>query len=492
VGLGHNVEATGAVAALGAWRGHLAGSAGSPEQSFLVSASAYGAAGAEVTDLGGNGLVRGLDGERAYHVSGRARLGDFTLVANVNHREKDIPTGAFGTVVGAAGTQVLDERAFAELRYDHDFSALGVSARVYYDASRYRGLWVYEVGSDEPVTDAGRADWMGAEARARLALSGSNHLTVGVEGQLQLRVEQEVFGFARDAPLQTRTRSILSAYALDEWKLHPRLTVSAGLRVDRYSDLEAVPLSPRLAVIARPYDGGLTKLVAGSAFRAPNVYELYYEDFGQTQKPALRLDPETITTLELEHSHNLTEELRLTFAGYWNRISSLVVLQSEDAAQPNCGTVDERVQCDIFRNAPELVQAYGGEVALRWQPGRFALVDLSYSYVGLMTEAEDLRATVPTHLVAARLMLPLGESGVRLATQAVYQSARGQTELSPGLGDALLVNVGLSGDLGWLRYFAGVNNLMDTRYALPASQESGLAPIPQYGRTFLVQLTVSY
>lgn len=504
---GRNVEATGGVGGLGSWHGHLTGALGGPEASALVSVSGYGAAGAEVTDLGQGtgGLVYGLDGESGYHASARARLVGFTFHASFNHRTKDIPTAPYGTLVGAPGTQVNDDRAFAELRYDRDLSFGAFFARAYYDASRYRGYWIYAgTDGDRTSTDSGGADWIGAESRLRLDTFENNLLNLGVEGQVQLDVHQEAFGFTQDArTLQTRTRALISAYVLDELKLHPRLTVSAGMRVDKYSDLENVQFSPRLALIARPYDGGLTKLVVGTAFRAPNVYELYYEDFGQTQKPALHLEPEYITTFELEHSHNLSEELRVTVAGYWNFITQLVELLPEGAPTPGCGTPDAPVQCIVYRNAfGDAVQAYGAEAEVRWQPGRFALVDLSYSFVGLklpsasqgLAGTEDLLTLVPMHLVSGRLMIPLGDTGVRLSTQAVYQSARGQSDTSPGVGDALLVNVGISGDLGFFRYFAGVKNLLDAHYSLPngSSPDSGPPLIPQYGRTFLVQLTGSY
>ena len=40
--------------------------------------------------------------------------------------------------------------------------------------------------------------------------------------------------------------------------------------------------SPRLSFIIRPYDRGNLKVMGGSAFRAPSIYEQYYNDGGQT------------------------------------------------------------------------------------------------------------------------------------------------------------------------------------------------------------------
>ena len=47
-------------------------------------------------------------------------------------------------------------------------------------------------------------------------------------------------------------------------------------------------------------------------------------------------------------------------------------------------------------------------------------------------------------------------------------------------------------ELPHLRYFAGVRNLLDTRYALALGEERAAAPVPQYGRTFLLQLAGNF
>jgi len=119
---------------------------------------------------------------------------------------------------------------------------------------------------------------------------------------------------ADTAPLPTdvRQRLLLSGYLLDEWRIHPRLFIQGGVRVDKYLDLTTVPISPRLGIVARPYQRGLTKLVAGQAFRAPNIYELFFTDNLRSIRAAGPLNPETIITFEAEHSHDLTQELRIT------------------------------------------------------------------------------------------------------------------------------------------------------------------------------------
>jgi len=493
LGAGEHVEAAGSIGGPGAWRAHVTGALGGEGgPTALLSGSVYRADGAPLTDLGSAGVVRGLDGERVYDASGRVRWGPFTLMGGFNWREKDIPTGPYGTTLNVPGTRTRDARGFAELRYERELSFGAVSARAYYDASRYIGNWAYDDGAGAVVdSDDGGADWVGGEARIRVGLWKGNQLTVGVEGQQHLRVEHASYqGTPNDGPLPTINRTMLSAYALDEWAIHPRAFVSLGLRLDKYLDLSALPITPRLALILRPYDGGVTKLVAGQAFRAPNVYELFNHDYYVSIMPAGPLGPETITTVEFEHSHELTHELKITASGYWNRITDLVVLTERADNPPLCGAGGAPVQCLQYQNHAEPLQALGAEGELEWQAGRFAMIDLAYSYVYLIGSTGKITAT-PAHLVSGRALFPIGESGMRLAVQAKYQSARAE-EGATASGEALLVDFGISGEAANLRYFAGVMNLLDTRFALPFGPEYATPALPQAGRQFRVQLTASY
>lgn len=487
-----NVELTGTAGGENGWGGHAAAGMTGTHGTFLASASGFGATGAPLTDLGPLGQAQGMDRERAWDANARYQDGPFTLQARINTRIKDIPTAPYGTAPNLAGTRVHDTRGFAEARYESGLGQGALSVRGYYDGSRYNGHWEYlDPGGRLLETDSGAADWVGGEARYRFGLFGHQTLTVGTEAQVQMRVDQSVFGAGDAPPLATQRRTQLSAYLLDEWRPSPRFSVSAGLRVDHYLDLNATPVTPRLALIGKPYANGVTKLVAGQAFRAPDVYELYYGDNELTQRPALTLQPETITTVELEHAHDLTEELRLTVAGYHNRISQLVVLGT-DTGTPACGSPGALTQCLVYKNAADVLSATGVEAELRWQPGRFALVDLSYSYVTLSGGSGALETGTPHHLAAARVLTPLGDSGVRLSTQATYQSGRPQLGQSGLQGEALLWDVGISGELEHLRYFAGVKNLLDERYALPVGSEFSQPTVPQYGRTFLLQLTAGF
>ena len=91
--------------------------------------------------------------------------------------------------------------------------------------------------------------------------------------------------------------SVLAGYLVGDVTPARALKLSVGSRLDYYSNFGS-SLSPRAAVIVRPYEAGNLKVVVGKAFRAPSVYEHYYT--GPTQIPGLTLRPERIVSGEVE------------------------------------------------------------------------------------------------------------------------------------------------------------------------------------------------
>jgi iron complex outermembrane receptor protein len=69
------------------------------------------------------------------------------------------------------------------------------------------------------------------------------------------------------------------------------------VRFDHYGTFGSTT-NPRVALIYAPVETTAVKLIYGTAFRAPNNFELYYQVPGQ-QAANPDLKPETITTYEL-------------------------------------------------------------------------------------------------------------------------------------------------------------------------------------------------
>lgn len=488
---GRHVEGAVGTGHVGGVKARVTGSAGSGDTSVLLSASGFNSTGGELTQIAGRDDVKGLDGERALGTSVRAKWHGFTLTGKLNQRRKQVPTAPRGSQLGVSGTEYTDVRGFAELRYDREFGRVSLSGRLNYDASRFRGYYASNPSGTSITrqTDSGGGDWAGLELRAAIRLWSRNRLTVSGEASGQFLYEQ----FVGRAQPERPNRFLLSATVLDEWQLTGWLFVQGGVRLDQYLDLPEPALSPRGALVIKPYAAGVTKVVVGQSFRAPNIYELTFNDDNKSQRtPAPgSLKPELITTFEIEHSHNFTPEFRVTLGGYYNLIDRLVTLVPEALPMPVCGTSDKRVQCKFYANSLNRLTAIGAEAQLRWQPGRFTLVDATYSFVVLSGGDPDNAPVYPTHLASVRAMVPLREGLLRLSSQVTYQSARPDA-LGASTGEALLVNFGFAGDFGPVRYFAGVQNLLDQRFGLPVFSESGNLVVSQYGRTFWLELAAGF
>ena len=269
------------------------------------------------------------------------------------------------------------------------------------------------------------------------------------------------------------------------------------MRADDYGKSFGLTVNPRLAVIAQPYVGGNTKLLLGRAFRAPTVYERFYNDMGATQDPAGPLLPETILSGEVEHTHTVTDELQIVGVAFAEQLDNMVALQ------PTLANPD----VFVYVNQADPVRGYGAEGEVRWEPGgeAFFAFALSWNHTRLHTAAGDqLLPNTPTHVASLRFVYPIVGAMVRVGTEMVLDVGRAvipppAPAISSGVaGDALTWNVVLSGSTHMgtrlrLRYFAGVFNLLDDRTGYPVGAEvlSGNV-VPRLPRTARLGLAGSF
>lgn len=104
-------------------------------------------------------------------------------------------------------------------------------------------------------------------------------------------------------------RQVAYAYAQDEWRLARDWTLTAGLRHDHYSDFGQTT-NPRLALVWDTSVDLTTKLLYGTAFRAPAFSEQYAANnpIGQGN-PGIK--PERNQTLELAFAWQAMREVQL-------------------------------------------------------------------------------------------------------------------------------------------------------------------------------------
>jgi outer membrane receptor for ferrienterochelin and colicins len=466
----------------------------------------YSPRGGSFTDPVSGTAIVDNDGERAVTGSGEVRLGDLTLSGFYNDRKKLLPTTAFGIVAGTGRAFTHDERGYFEARYDRSLlGRLDLTARAYYDHSGYSGRWPYAAvaSADVPdVRDAGGADWFGLEARAVWSVLRSLRLVGGLEGLYAPRVHQEARSGDEVSLDDDRSFGVASGYALAEWRPFRPFVLSGGLRLDYYST-SGLAVSPRVAAVLHPYSRGTTKVLFGRAFRAPSIYELYYHDGGVSEIPSPKLGPETIYTVEVEHTHAFGRRFFLTVAGYYNDVRNLIQLDQVTAGAIASGvTCQTAAGCVQYANRGH-VGTLGGEVELRrtWGPGGSLAVAYAFQHsrdlqAGPFVGAHATRlVNSPEHLAFVRYGRPLIARLLVLGAELEYGSPRLRRD-GTETSHMLLANLTLSGrfrDPG-LSWSFSVQNLFDWRYGAPVGEEYNAAQlqVAQAGRTYLLKIQAQF
>eukprot|EP01032_Pedospumella_encystans_P022488 gene22488-25482_t len=197
------------------------------------------------------------------------------------------------------------------------------------------------------------------------------------DGPVRQRVRRDQFSYYRE-PYELfldhrRSDSRSGVFVQDEWRMRPGLLLNAGLRYDRDSNAGS-QFHPRLALMYRASQDSTVKLIYGTAYRAPNAYELYYGypgEGGQHANP--ELSAERIRTRELIFERRLDANglARLSLFNY--RMRGLI----SQEIQPDTGLL-------MFANIQRAV-ATGAEVAYERQFGRGLRLRASFA----MQHADD-------------------------------------------------------------------------------------------------------
>ena len=124
--------------------------------------------------------------------------------------------------------------------------------------------------------------------------------------------------------------SVGSVYAQSEYQPLHSLSVTTGVRYDRYAHVTAT-LNPRGAVVWHIDAANTLKVLYGSAFRLPTVFELGLEDASQNFLPNQNLRPEKIRQHEVVWEGRLTPEVLLSVSPYRLHMTGLIKPQTDAA-----------------------------------------------------------------------------------------------------------------------------------------------------------------
>jgi len=456
-----------------------------------------------------DGVARNVDGFEAGTLRGRAYWKFVSVQWSAHSYEKHLPTAAFETLYGDPRTKQTDRRSYVELRAEPRLSdTVTVLSRLHWNHYTFRGEYARDAAAGGVEVDTYRGSWFGVEERIEFNPIARLRLTLGGEGQLHYQVEQHGSDnngtFLDDTGSNGRPFQVGALYALADANLSARAQLSLGVRLDAYSTFGS-SLNPRAALIVKPYAAGNTKLIVGKAFRAPSIYELYYNDDGYTQVQSPYLRPESLYSLELEHAHRFSQSLVATATAYANYAAHLISGFGRSTREDPLHYENER--------SPLLV--LGGELGLRREFRQGAMFAISYGLslprflesnsagdLLSLSKASDKRsvANAPLQLASLKAVIPILNRGLSFGSRMTVEGPRFDryeniSDPEQGkTGGAVLVDLVFSGEEPryGLRYAFGVYNALDFRYSVPVSTEFTQRSVPQDGRSFLASLEAKF
>lgn len=480
-------------------------------------------------------VTSGFDKFKAYTFTSKAWYDDLTVQLFGTSRENTIPTGNYSSRFGDTRSYGDDARILAEVKYDHK---LGKTAqlllRAHVNYAYYHLDYWYD--DDPAMPTLGTADtnnyeetyrsqWQGAEARLTLQLAKGLKLAFGGDAVIHTKVKMvtgnidKVDGsFAKLLDVQA-PYEVIAGSALLDYTPSKRLRIQAGLRFDYWnlqgnqnaaagedSGATSFPAaSPRLAVIVKPDDKNIVKLLGGSAFRAPSAYEFYYNDAGTTQVASSlcgsTLKPETIYSLEAELTHRFSRD--------WAGLASVYGTLARDVIETvpvgdACGTSTGSDPAAIYyKNAAVDQRTIGVDLEARRELRAGIMASAQYGYVfGRYASSPNSdpalpQSTVlpnaPSQYAGFKVMFPIVQNSLTAAFRGALEDRRRiDTTVTDKTDRAFVADAVLSGLASryGIRYAVGVYNLFNWQYSLPAIPYASNV-MPQNGRTFMFSLTVA-
>lgn len=442
---------------------------------------------------------------RALGTMGRAWWGPVNAQWILHRRTQQIPVGALATTFNDIRTFYLDERFAGEIRYEPSWERLDLNIRAHANHYHFGGLYISDA-PDPALTEDYYGTWFGVEARARFKILDELDVTVGGEGQFHPVVKMEgtevdaAFAPLPDGAYLTDDRSynLGAGYAVVEVRPVHWFRANAGARVDVYSTFGPIVV-PRGAVIFQPTSGGVLKIMGGRAFRAPSIYEQFYNDGGFSQVPGvdeargLELAPESIVSGEIEYLQRFLDD--------WVALGSVHSSYIEDLIT----TIEDTPGSDVIRYANGEAPAFtvGGDVEIRHEFRRGWMLSAFYGYQRSqfidhpdpLIDANPRLINAPEHLAGMRGVIPVVSDIASIGARGVVLAPRRIDYLTSDLTkSAVIADITLSGNARsfGLHYVVGVYNLFDWQVELPVTDTFASRTLLQNGRTFMAELSLAY
>ena len=283
---------------------------------------------------------------------------------------------------------------------------------------------------------------------------------------------------------QEEDRTVAYAFLQDEWNFRRDWTLTAGLRLDDYSDF-GTTLNPRLALVWQTSYALTTKLLYGRAFRAPSFAELYNVN-NPTAIGNPSLDPETIDTVELGFDWNGSRGLRGVVNLFYYRMDDIIRFAPDPAPLTTVTAQNTGKQT-----------GYGLEAELSWQATRRLRLSGNYGYQkSTDKEAHDDVGFAPTHLAYARADWTFTPQwSVSSQAVGVFDRKRAPGDMRSKVDDYVSFDLTLRGqrlfgDDWGMRLSA--RNLFNSDVREPSSSTLIPNDLPMAGRNVFIELSKAF
>ncbi len=419
-----------------------------------------------------NGVSVGHDYDNNRSLLGTVAGHGLRFLALTSTRTKGVPTTWLGTTFNEK-QQFTDERTLLSMTAEHRTSSTGqLFLRTSYDRYGYHGQFPY---GDVKAGDDSSSTRLNADLRYVWDAQPNHRVTFGAEYVDYVRAQYTGIQGSTTTNISDPF-SVASVYAQSEYQLTHSLSVTSGLRYDRYEHV-ANTVDPRGAVVWHINAANTLKVLYGRAFRLPTVFELGFEDASQNFISNQNLQPERLRQYEVVWEGRLTPEVLISVSPYRLHMTDLIEAESTDLRP---GTFQYQNSDNIVSQGVELQADY------RRSDGLWSYV--SYSRQDAL-EGTVREPNSAANLAKAGISTPTSRP-LQGAVELVYESGR-KTLAGNATAGEMLANATFSAALRpSLRFSITVRNLLNTRYATPGGPAQPEDTIAQNGRTFLLSLRV--
>jgi outer membrane receptor for ferrienterochelin and colicins len=441
----------------------------------------------EFSNING-GIAQNLDQEQSSRGFGKLSYGDLTLSAGIVDRYKRVPTASFGAIFNDKGYFTADRQAYIDLDYVTQINTdLGLEARAFHHWFDYHANTpVAQNGVRVVNYDALDTRWWGGELKLTGTQFEHHKWIAGVEAQYDQR--QHFINFDIN-PYQLVNNSNnngwrAGVYAQDEYRITDNLLLNVGLRLDHHHLINSLQLHPRIGLIWDITPKLTTKLLYGSAFRAPNVYERDY-NFLDSNRPNPNNKEELIKSYEAIAEWYPISGLKLLGTAFYNDIKKVLV-QDQNINSPSYL---------MFVNSGHF-HTYGFELAgeKRWENGRHFKLTWTHNF----TRDETLNggswaSDSPKNLVKLHYAEPFFDDTLRLGFEELFVDQRRTlaNNIAPSY-NLFNINLALTKPIYGFQANLGIYNVLDQRFKVLGGSEHKQDTLAMDGRTVRFRLEYGF